>query len=216
MSNQVVYFVTEEKIKNFTAVHENVAVHDILPHVNDAQNIYLQELLGSTFFYSLQDDIVNSSLSSTNTDLINDYIAPFVLNAALYQMIPFNYVKFRNKGLLKGESEEAVTAELKDVQYFRDSVRTTMEFYRERLRRQLTVFSYLYPEYVAASLTQNMNPNRRQDYSRGMSIPRRGSKTMNQQYGIPIEKQGDQIYGGDPYGCDGCEEKYGAASPTNP
>jgi hypothetical protein len=216
MANQVVYFITEEKIKNFTAVHENVAVHDILPHVNDAQQIYLQEILGTTFFQTMQDEIINGNLSSTNTDLINDYIAPFILNAALYQMIPFNYVKFRNKGLLKGEAEEAVTADIKDVQFLRDNVRTTMEFYRERLRRQLTVFSYLYPEYVAASLTQNMNPNRRQDYSRGMSIPRRGSKTMNQQYGIPMERQGDELYGNDPYGCDGCEEKYGASSPTNP
>lgn len=215
MSNQAVMFVSEEKLKSFTMIHENVAPHDLIPHVLDAQNIYLQELLGTSFFNSLKDEIVNASLSQTNTDLINDFIAPYILNAALYQMIPFNYVKFRNKGLLKGDSEEATGADIKDVQFIRDSVRTTMEFYRERLRRQLTVFSYLYPDYVAASLTQNLNPNKRQDYSRGISIPRRGSKTMNQQFGKPIERQGGNITW-DQYGCNDCEEKYGANSPSNP
>lgn len=216
-NNQEVLFISEERIKTFTAVHENVAVHDILPHIIDAQNIHLQEILGTTFYYSLQDEIVNSTLSQTNTDLINDYIAPFVLNAALWQMVPYNYVKLRNKGMLKGTAEEAVGADLKDVQFFRDSVRTNMEFYRERIRRQLTVYGYLYPEYVSGTNLQNMNPNKKPDYSRGMSIPKRGSKTMNQQFGLPIESQGGNIYGGsgdNEYGCDGCLEKYGSNGPN--
>ena len=217
MPNQVVLFVSEQKLKSFTAIHENVSPKDLIPHIIDSQNIFLQEILGSQFFEDLQGEIAANNLSEVNQTLIDEYIAPFVLNAALYQSVPFNYVKFRNKGLLKGDAEEASGAELKDVQFLRDSIRTTMEFYRERLRRQLTVFGYLYPAYISASLTQNMNPNKRPDYSRGMSIPRRRSKTLNQQYGVPLYAQGDSLYGGNPGGCDDCGyEKYGAENPNNP
>lgn len=217
MPNQVVLFVSEEKIKSFTSVNSNVSPDNLVPFIIDAQNIYLQEVLGSQFYADLKEEIADTNISDINKTLIDEFISPFVLNAALYQAIPFNYIRFREKGLLKGTSEESSPADLKDVQFLRDIVRTNMEFYRERLRRQLTVFGYLYPAYISASLTQNMNPNKRKDYSRGMSIPRRGSKTMNQQYGLPLYYQGDDIYGNDPYGCDDCgSERYGAENPKTP
>jgi hypothetical protein len=212
MANRVIYFVSEEKLKSFTSIHENVQVHDILPHINDAQNLFLQDLLGSNFFASLKDEIEADNLSAENRELVDDFIAPFVLNAALYQALPFQYVKFRNKGLLKGDSEEATGADLKDVQYIRDAVRTTFEFYRERLRKQLVNFSNLYPEYVTVTNMQNVLPNKRVDYSRGLAIPRTGSKTMNQQYGLPLENQGD-YYNTTNTGCDGCEERYAPPTP---
>lgn len=200
MSNQVVYFVSEEKIKSFTQIHENVNIDDILPYVKIAQDVYLQIILGSEFYKNLESQIVGATVSSQNTTLIDEYIAPFVMNAALYEMVPFTYVKLRNKGMLKGQSEDATTADLKDVQYYRDAIRVTREFYGERLRRELVMNIDLYPVYAQLIAKQNLIPNRREQFGSGIAIPNRNSKSNNQNYGGGVNG-GNRGYNGD-YGND--------------
>ena len=72
----------------------------------------------------------------------------------------------------------------------RDSAYQAMDFYKERMRRELNLYTWKYPDYVNFAVQQNMFPNRRESYGQGIAIPRSGSKTMNQQYGRSLEAQG--------------------------
>lgn len=179
----VVYIISEQKIKSFTALHENISVDDILPYILQAQDIHLQTILGSQFYSEIKTSVIESSMSSTNTDLIDEFIAPFLLNAAMLQMVPFMYMRMRNKGILKGSAEDATSADLKDIVFYKDAIRSTVDFYAERLRRELVLNPTKYPTYVQMVPKQNLLPDRTVNYSSGIAIPKRPSKTSNQNYG---------------------------------
>lgn len=207
--SKIVYLVSEEKIKAFTQIHENVRPKDILPFVLQAQDMYLQEAIGTLFYNSIKDEVEAGSVSAINAAFLDDFGAPYIMNAAIYLMLPWQWSKMRNKGVLKGTSEETDSIDLKDLTFLRETARTNMEFYRERLRRELQINMKLYPDWMNAQ-QQNLQPNKKADYSRGMAIPRRGSKTMNQQFGRSLETQGDTYW---PGGCDECDDKYGPIIP---
>ncbi len=187
MSN-IVFFVSEVKLKSFTAIHYNVEPTDLMPYLAQVQDIHLQEVLGSNFYGTLKLEIINNVVTTANTALIDDFIAPFMLNATIYQYLPWSYAKLMNKGIISGASEptNSKPIDLTDLKYLRDNARSTMEFYRERLRKELVINSAKYPDYTNYATQQNLPPGRRSDYSMGISIPRKGSKVMNQNFGSGI------------------------------
>jgi hypothetical protein len=73
MSN--VLFISEARLKRLTAVHDNVEPQELTPFVVQAQDIYIQEILGTYFYNTLKDKIVNDTIGGYYQTLLNDYIA---------------------------------------------------------------------------------------------------------------------------------------------
>lgn len=57
MATQNVLFISEEKLKSYTSIHQSVSPTDLTPYVLQAQDIYLQNYLGATFYQQLQDQV---------------------------------------------------------------------------------------------------------------------------------------------------------------
>ena len=58
-----VLFISEARLKKLTAVHENVEPQEISPFVQQAQDIYIQEILGTKFYQALQDKITGNTIT---------------------------------------------------------------------------------------------------------------------------------------------------------
>ena len=54
MSAYNVLFVSEEKIKSYTSIHESVSPEDLTPYVLQAQRIYIETKLGTTLYEKLE------------------------------------------------------------------------------------------------------------------------------------------------------------------
>ena len=84
MSAYNVLFISEEKLKSFTSIHQSVSPTDLVPYVMQSQDIYLQNYLGSTFYQELQFQIKANELSAPNRYLIDNYIGPMLCNYSMY------------------------------------------------------------------------------------------------------------------------------------
>jgi hypothetical protein len=165
-------FISEARLKKLTAVHANMEPDEIMPFVLQAQDIYIQELLGTKFYNGLKNRIVASSLSVAEQTLLNEYIAPTLANYSVYMALPsFNY-KMKNKAVLTPSAEEAQNIDLTELKYLRGSVKDAAEFYRERTREFLIDNETDFPEYVNYGI-DGMAPNKRNAYSSGIVIPPR-------------------------------------------
>jgi hypothetical protein len=211
MATTITLFVSEAKLKAFTAIQDNTTPEKLTPHIVTAQDIYLQNILGSYFYNILKGQIQSGTVTTVNQDLINDYIAPYVLNAALFQYLPFSRTPIYNRGPVQAIDGDGVTStELTDLKYLRGVVQDTMEFYGQRLRKELVLNSgNLYPDWLQSNFNNNMNPDGTTRYSSGFALPKYPSRVKNQNYG----KEGSV---GSYYwdsNCDDCQEKFGPSTP---
>jgi hypothetical protein len=165
-------FISENRLKRLTAVHANMEPEELTPFVLQAQDIYIQELLGTKFYNNLKTKVLSGTTNSSEQILLNNYIAPTLANYAVYMALPsFNY-KMKNKAVLTPTAEEAQNVDLSELKYLRESVKNTAEFYRERTREYLIDNETLFPDYVNYGI-DGMAPNKLNTYSSGIVIPTR-------------------------------------------
>jgi len=170
MSN--VLFISEARLKRLTAVHDNVEPQELTPFVVQAQDIYIQEILGTYFYQSLKDKITNDTISGYYQTLLNDYIAPTLANYAVYLAFPSLNYKIKNKAVLTPTSEESQSTDLSSLKYVRGSVQDTAQFYAQRTREYLRDNQEQFPEYLNPG-TDGMMPNKNNPYFHGIYIPKK-------------------------------------------
>lgn len=167
-----VLFISEQKLKSTTALHANVEPQDLLPAVIQAQDIYGQQLMGTTWYNGLKSRIVAETVTAAERTFLDDYMAPMLANYALYQAIPTLSYKIFNKSILQPTSEESQPATLEEIKYVRDSVMNTAEFYRERALEYLKNNETDFPEYLNPTVGDGMTPDKFNDYYGGLVVPK--------------------------------------------
>ena len=167
-----VLFISEQRLKSTTAIHGNVDPQDLLPSVVAAQDIYVQALLGSTFYNGLKDRIVAGTETAQEERLLNDYLAPMLANYGLYMAMPTLTYKIFNKSVSQPTSEESQPASLEQVKYVRDEVLNTAEFYRQRALDFLKENDTDFPEYLNPDTADGMVPDKHPDYYSGIVVPK--------------------------------------------
>lgn len=171
MSNMSdVLFISETKLKSFTALDSNVRPENLIPYIIEAQDIYLQPVLGTRFYKGLKSRIAAGTRTQDEIDLTNEYIAPMILNFALYQALPFLKYRLVEKGVLSPQSETSQTATLDEMRYLRNGIKNTAEFYQQRLVEFFIDNPNLFPEYQDPGVN-GMYPNKNQAYTTGLVIP---------------------------------------------
>jgi hypothetical protein len=178
----VVLLVSENKLKAFTALHENVRVEDVAPFVLQAQDLFLQPQLGTKFYKELKDGVLNNTLTPDETELLEDYIAPMLIHRAFALSVPFIKYKVVDKGVVSGTSETSTQTSLDEVQYLISKIEDTAEFYAQRLREFFFDHPGMFPAYINPGI-YGMLPDRTSPYFSGLVIPnRRGYGSLKYTY----------------------------------
>ena len=164
--------ISEQRVKQITNLDDNVRVDEITPFIIQAQDLYLQDTLGTKFFNRLKDGVVANDLNANEQTLLNDYIGSMLANYALYLMLPGLKYKLVEKGIVSGQSEETGATSLDELKYLRQTVLDTAEFYDKRLRQFLCdVDSGTYPQYDSPG-NDGMMPNDDSPYFAGLVTPK--------------------------------------------
>ena len=202
MAIHLANFLSEPMLKSLTSLDPNIQLQDIIPNIQMAQNMYLQERLGSNFLNVLTEQVIlyaqtglTSSFSPNYQEFINNFCVPLVTWATVWLSLPFIETKMKAKGLMAGTTDPTHYKVATDTAIDRLSNRvySYVEYWSELMRRQLSVFVYLYPDFVNFAYTLLMLPNRNSSYGLGVAIPRSGTRTSNQNYGKPLELQGYNV-----------------------
>jgi hypothetical protein len=171
MSN-IVKFVSAQYVKESTVLEMNIDDAKITPIIIKVQDVYLQQILGSSFYNHLRDAVTNSTLNANEDALIRDYIQRFVCEYVVYEAIPYLNYKATNKAVSKESSEYSTPAELAEIKYMRSNVKDMAEFMGKRLAKYLCDNPSLFPEYQNPIHPENL-PKNNKAYFNGLFIPKR-------------------------------------------
>ena len=150
MANYVL-FISENKIKDSTALGGNIDNEFILPYLKVAQKKYIETKLGTDLFEALQTKITAGSLTGVYQTLVDDYIQDALVHWGFYECLPFLRVRVSNNGIGVKSSENLESLPQDEFNLLREQVANTAEFYTERLIDYLRHNNSSYPEYSTSS-----------------------------------------------------------------
>ena len=165
-----VLFISEEKLKDSTAINLNVDVNLLLPYVRQAQKLYVETKLGTDLTEKLKNEIKAGTLAGAYKTLVDDYIGDMLPNWAFYHAIPFLRFKIENGNIYSKTSETGNALSTEEAQHLREEVRNTAEYYTERLIEYVTNNVGSFPEY-STNTGADVNPDKNAYYN-GMNLER--------------------------------------------
>ena len=181
MSNTVL-LVSEQRLKQWTQLDDNVRMNEITPHILQAQDIYIQNSLGTLLYDRIKDGVVADDLNANETTLLKDYIGQTLMQYALYLMLPSIKYKVANQGVLNGSSEETTPTTLEELKYLRTTVLDLAEFYNKRLVKYFSDNPGMFPQYDAPG-TDGMMPDKRNPYFSGLVTGQSNLNYYEEKYG---------------------------------
>lgn len=169
-----VLFISEEKLKDSTAINLNVDPNLLLPYVRQAQKLYVEPKLGTKLTQKLKDLITAGTIgdvaNAAYKTLLDDYIGDMLPNWAFYHAVPFLRFKIENGNIYSKISETGNALSTEESQSLREEVSNTAQYYTERLIEYITNNTSLFPEYSTNS-GADVNPDRNAYYN-GMNLER--------------------------------------------
>lgn len=195
-----VLLISENKLKAFTSVNKNVDMDVLKAQIMVAQQIGLQTILGTKFYSHLCDQVssTGNTFNSDELEMVNDYIAPYLIQQAYYEAIPFIHLRTMNVGIVQAEGLEGgrTGADVDTMKYLRSIQKQRADFYRERLQDYLQIGNGQgkFPDYLSQTNTDGMMPDKGQGYGSPIVLNRVTRKGYNMIGGnIPIYSENDKI-----------------------
>ena len=169
-----VLLVSEQRMKQWTSLDNNIRIDVLTPSILQAQDLYIQDTLGTPFYNRLKEGVKNNDLNADEQSFLTDYVGTTLMQYALYLILPHLKYKFVEKGILNGSSEETDSTNLEELKYLRETALDTAQFYDERMREFLKDYPNLFPIYRNWN-TKGMKPNKETPYFSGLqtNIPKR-------------------------------------------
>ena len=145
-------FVTRKDVVKFTAMNGNVDTDKFIQYIKIAQDIHIQNYIGTDLYNKIQADIVASSLAGDYLALVNDHIKPMLIHWAMVEYLPFAAYTVANKGIYKHSSENSENVSKEEVDFLIEKERNTAQYYTDRFVDYMSFnASSKFPEYYTNS-----------------------------------------------------------------
>lgn len=185
--------ISEQRLKDYTPINENVDTSELRFSIQMAQNIFVQESLGTNLFNHMLTLISGGTISSPGNinykTLLDDFIAPMLTQYSFYLALDNFFVKFVNVGLQSFRSEQSNPIGLKEFQYMKNNAKNQAEFLDNLLRRHLVFRNNLYPEYTLTTNNGQLIPEFAGAFKSPITLP--AGARVGSRYGV----FGNSVYG---------------------
>jgi hypothetical protein len=144
--------ITRKDLVKFSSLNGNVDTDKFLQYIKIAQDIHIQNYLGTDLYNKIQADIEGSTLSGDYLNLVNDHIKPMLIHWALVEYLPFAAYTIANKGVFKHSSENATNVEKNEIDFLIEKERNVAQYYTDRFINYMSFeASSKFPEYYTNS-----------------------------------------------------------------
>lgn len=143
--------ITRDDLVRFTAVNGNVDTDKFIQFIKIAQDIHIQNYLGTKLLQKIQADIVANTLTGNYKSLVDNYVKPMLIHWGLVEYLPFAAYTIANKGVYKHSSENSENVEKNEVDFLIEKERQIAQHYTERFIDYITFRNDLFPEYTTNS-----------------------------------------------------------------
>lgn len=172
-----VLLINENVIKSVSNISENVSGNYILPAIKLAQDIDLEETIGTQLKEALQKQVFDNALQDTYKALLDNYIQQYLTYATIVQLIPTVAFKIANAGVLVTDDEKMTNVTSTEVDKVKAHYRHLADVYKNRLQRFLVKNYSDYPELHSYKSCQDIKANLYSAASCGLALGgKRGKK----------------------------------------
>jgi hypothetical protein len=185
-----VLLISEQKLKDSTAINLNVDVNILLPYVLQAQTLYIEPKLGTQLYQHIKGLIQAGTIGNVGNaaykTLLDDYISFVLVNYSFYHAIPYLRFKVENGNIYSKTSETGTALTTEESQSLREEISNTAQYYTERLIEYIRNNTSDFPEYSTNS-GADVNPDKNAYYN-GMNLERpnqQGTKLTLQNFLTP-------------------------------
>jgi len=140
-------FITREDIVKYTALNGNVDTDKFIQFIKIAQDIHIQNYLGTKLFQKLQADIIAGTLAGNYLNLVVTYVKPMLIHWGMVEYLPFAAYTIANKGVYKHSSENSENVDKNEVDYLLEKERSIAQNYTQRFIDYMSFNQQLFPEY---------------------------------------------------------------------
>jgi hypothetical protein len=156
--------ITDTDLKKFTATNGNVDVDKFVQFIKIAQDIHIQNYLGTKLLEKIEADIIAGTLAGNYLSLVNTYVKPMLIHWAMVEYLPFAAYTIANKGVYKHSSENSENVDKNEVDFLTEKERSIAQHYTERFINYMCFNNNLFPEYNTNS-NDDMYPDRMNNYT---------------------------------------------------
>ena len=139
--------ITRTDLVKYTAANGNIDTDKFVQFIKIAQDIHIQNYLGTKLLNKIKADITANTLSGNYLSLLDNYVKPMLIHWAMVEYLPFAAYTIANKGVYKHGSENSESVDKNEVDFLVQKERSIAEHYTERFNSYIRNFNSLFPEY---------------------------------------------------------------------
>ena len=168
--------ISEKKLKAFTNINKSVDLDTIRAEIKVAQDIHLQNLLGSRFYHHLLDQVTptGNTFNADELILVDDYIADYLIQTSYFEMMPQLHIRTMNVGLVEPSGLEGgrTGSSIETMKYLRGIQKQRSDFYQQRLQDYLITGrgQNRFPQYLATNTIDGMIPDKAAKYNSPITL----------------------------------------------
>jgi len=160
-------FITANDLKRYSIVNGNVDNDKFMQFIEIAQDIHIQNYLGTDLYNKFQTIILNSTINNVvNSDykfLLDTYIKSMLVHWAMVEYLPFAAYTVANGGVYKHTSETSQSVDKNEIDFLVEKQRNTAQHYTRRFIDYMCFNAATYPEYNSNS-NGDMYPDKQSDF----------------------------------------------------
>lgn len=191
-----VLFISEQFLTDNTVINSNTEFKQLRPTIIAAQDMQIQQAIGSPMMEELKTQITTSTLTAANTTLLVDYIQKALLYWVMYEAPLVLSYKYANKGIVKHDSDNAQPASMNEMNFLAKKYKDKAEWYTDRITDFLCANVLDYPTYAGSVPDGGIHP-RQNEYTSGLFV---GRKIIPKR----LDGTGSIDEFREPYGCNDC------------
>lgn len=150
----MIYFITEQFIKNKSMVTSNVDVKDFSPMVEMASKAYVKPMIGSYFFNDLLTKYNDQTLTVDEEMVVEKIQYAILWRVCADATLTLTY-QLKNKGLVKQNDDNATSVELNEVTFMYNNYIQNAEYFQSELKKYLIATKDLYPIFMDKKLNKD-------------------------------------------------------------
>jgi len=143
-----VLLINLDDILHYTSVSGSIDELKILPHVLNAQILYIEPILGSSLYEKMLTLVDSGTTSGDYLTLLNNYITPSLVFHTMELYIPLNAFQIADGGVYQFNANNASTSPIDEIEKIANKYRVIGAKYDQKLSDYLCKYSNLYQEYT--------------------------------------------------------------------
>ena len=141
-------FITREDLVRNTALGGNVDTDKFIQYIKIAQEIHIQNYLGTKLYDRISADIIAGTLTGDYLALVTTYVQPMLIHYAMVEYLPFAAYTIANKGVFKHTSENSTGVDKEEIDFLIGKEQKIADYYTQRFVDYMSFYAaQKFPEY---------------------------------------------------------------------